>query len=104
MAELTTADPIVTPEDGDILPIRKASVAGTLKITLLQIATYVRDKIFGDLDGQAGKVPVVNETEDGFDWADPGGGGEGSPMVALTQSAYDALDPPDPDTYYFIID
>lgn len=40
MAELTTADPIETPEGGDILAIRKATDPGVLKITMNQVADF----------------------------------------------------------------
>lgn len=85
MSELTTADPIATPEDGDIFPVRKASLPGLLKITLLQTAAYVRNALFGSLAGQAGMVPVVNGAEDGFDWTEPGtgGGGGGGGLTGL---------------------
>jgi hypothetical protein len=68
MAELSTADPIGAPQDTDILPIRKGGVAGLLKITLLQMAAYIAAKLFPDMAGQAGKVLVVNDDEDGFEY------------------------------------
>lgn len=40
MAELVTATAIATPEAADIMPIRKAAVAGLLKITLAQIKAF----------------------------------------------------------------
>ncbi len=41
MADLVTAGAIATPADADIIPIRKATVAGLLKITLAQIKGYI---------------------------------------------------------------
>lgn len=49
--------------------------------------------------GDEGKVPTVNATEDGYDLVTPAGGVE---HVVLTQLEYDALSPPDADTFYFI--
>ena len=41
MSELIDAPTIATPEDADIMAIRKATVAGLEKITLLQLKNYV---------------------------------------------------------------
>lgn len=56
MTELTTATAIATPEDADIMPVRKGSVAGLLKITLAQIASFVVGKSPFDL---AFYIPVA---------------------------------------------
>lgn len=65
MTELTTATE-VTYSDDDYLPIREGGTAGLRKAVLSNLATYFRTKIFGAFVGQAGNVPMVNATEDGF--------------------------------------
>lgn len=74
MSELTTADEMVYT-DGALIAGRDESSPGTVKAILSNLALYARNKTFGSMVGQAGKVPVVNEDEDGFEWGEGGGGG-----------------------------
>lgn len=92
MAELTTATEVPNVDDGDMLPIRMSDTPGLFKIMMSQIAMYTRSKLFGNLNGQAGRAIIVNPDESGFIYGDIGsgggsGGGGGSAPPSYSVSA-----------------
>jgi hypothetical protein len=82
-SELSTATEIATVEDGDILPIRKAGVAGLLKVSILALKTALAG-IGTPVGGTGGQVLAkVDNVDHNTHWIDQtgGGGGSGLPPV-----------------------
>lgn len=91
------------------LSVRKHPNSGFVRIKLvstdedLAFASF-EDYLNGDTEGNppfASFDALIEFIDTAFNTG--GGNGDGVPMVVLTQAEYDALDPVDPDTLYFIV-